>query len=286
MKIIYLILSFLFLQFNLQAQIPGTSFTSEEKKQLLEAVKNKKIVAIAENVHWIKEYKEDQYNISKLLIDSLGFDAIFIEVSNIQVNETLRENNFTSYQKIYKIATEMKIPVIGINTAFGFDIRIVINATKAFDSLFSKQLDQIFTLNNSNEAYYWYTMPLIELEKIKIELLELKPNKYTLATFPNVINDLIENINYISLKRTKGDRIRDSFMFAKIDNYLINNPNHKVVVIAHIKHLAKSEKIRRGNLGSLLQNEYGNKFFGISTEFEKGIVYTYTKEKKNGYQLF
>jgi hypothetical protein len=280
-KILFVIgcLFFMF-QTNLQAQISGTSFTNEEKKQLLEAVKNKKIVAIAENVHWIKEYKEDQYNISKLLIDSLGFDAIFIEVSNIQVNEDLRINEFKSYGKIYNIATEMKIPIIGINTAFGGDLRTVIEATQIKDSLFSKQLNKIFILNNSNEAYYWYKMPLNELEDLKNQVLKLSPNNYTFSAYPNVIKDLVENINYISLKRTRTDLIRDSFMFAKVNNYLRENPNHKVVVIAHSKHLAKSQKIRRQNLGVLLNEKYKNDYSAISTEFEKGIIYTWTKEKQ------
>jgi hypothetical protein len=280
MKIIYLILSFFFLQFNLKAQIAGTSFSNDEKKQLLEAVKNKKIVAIAENVHWIKEYKEDQCNISKLLIDSLGFNAIFIEASNIQVDEKLRINKFKSYEKTYKMASEMKIPIIGINTAFGEDIRIVIETTKKEDSLFSKQLNEIFILNNSNEAYYWYKMPLNELENLKNRVLKLSPNSYTLSAYPNVINDLIENINFITQRRTSTDHIRDSFMFAKIDNYLIKNPKHKVVVIAHIAHLAKNLKYFTYNLGNQLMKKYGNDYFAISTEFEKGIIYTYTKEKQ------
>ncbi|MFZ4798891.1 MAG: erythromycin esterase family protein [Bacteroidia bacterium] len=274
--------SCLFLMFhtNLQAQIAGTSFNNDEIKQLLEAVKNKKIVAIAENVHWIKEYKEDQYNISKLLIDSLGFDAIFIEASNIQVDEIIRKNNFKSYDKIYKMASEMKIPIIGINTAFGEDIRIVIEATKIKDSLFSKQLNEIFILNNTNESLYWFKMALNELEQIKKQVLELTPNNYTLATYPNVINDLIENINFIYQRRTRTDHIRDSFMFAKINNYLIKNPTHKVVVIAHIAHLAKNLKYFTYNLGNQLMKKYGNDYFAISTEFEKGIIYTYTKEKQ------
>lgn len=273
-------------QTDLQAQVAGTSFTNEEKKQLLEAVKNKKIVAIAENVHWIKEYKEDQYNISKLLIDSLGFDAIFIEVSNIQVNNDLRINEFKIYEKTYKLASEMKIPIIGINTAFGGDIRIIIEATKIKDSLFSHELNKIFILNNSNEAYYWYKMPLNELEDLKNQVLKLSPNNYTLSAYPNVINDLVENINYISLKRTRTDLIRDSFMFAKVNNYLLENPNHKVVVIAHSKHLAKSPKIRRQNLGVLLNEKYKNDYFVILTEFEKGIIYTSKEKQKQDTSFF
>lgn len=266
-------------QTNLQAQIAGTSFSNDEKKQLLEAVKTKKIVAIAENVHGIIEYKEDQYNISKLLIDSLGFDAIFIEVSNIQVNQTIWRNNFDNYGKIYHLAKEKKIPIIGINTAFGSDIRIVIETTKISDSLFSKRLNEIFIFNNSNESLYWFKMPLSELEQIKKQVILLTPNNYTLAIFPNVINDLIENVNWISLKRTKPT-IRDSFMFAKIDNYLTKNPTHKVVVIAHSGHLAKNLKYHTYNLGNQLQKKFTNNYYVISTEFKNRFIYTFNKTEQ------
>jgi hypothetical protein len=280
MRITLLLLFVLCFELCSIAQTTNPSFSNDEIKQILDGAKNKKIVGIAENVHWIKEYKNDQYQISKLLIDSLGYNAIFIEVSDIQVNNTMRLQDFKDYDKTYKLAKEMKLPIIGINTAFGEDIRILIEATKATDSLFSKQLDKIFVLNKSNEAYYWYKMPFNELEGLKTKVMVLTPNEYTLNNFPNVINDLIENINYIYLKRSRTDRIRDSFMFAKIDNYLIKKPNHKVIVIAHTMHLAKSSKIKRENLGSLLQKKYENDLFAISTEYEKGIVYTYTEEKQ------
>lgn len=209
----------------------------EKWGQLSEAIKHKKIVALGENLHGVKEYNSTKLELIKYLHEVLGFNVLAIE-SDVAKNY---------YGNLNKSAIS--------------------------DTTFLKEL---FTPPWHTEEYlelvkYVKSQPNLSIigfdveTKSSVEKLEASL-KIEIDTATK--NYLQFNKNYVQWREVNGNfpvttSQRDSTM-ADVLKWIIHElyPNEKIIISGHNNHIS-NKPIAGACMGELLKKEYGENYYSI-----------------------
>jgi len=207
------------------------------RNHLDEILKDKKIVALGENLHGVREYNSTKLELIKYLHEELGFNVLAIE-SDVAKNYfgNLNKSNIADTILLKELFTPpwhteehleivrylKKKPNLNI---IGFDVEVKI--------------------------------PVIEIaEKLNIEIDTLNPR---LELFQE---------NYSKWREVNGRyRVkigqRDSTM-AEVTKWIINElyKGEKIIISGHNSHISNKE-IQGACMGEILKKEYGNEYYSI-----------------------
>ncbi|MBC7425467.1 MAG: erythromycin esterase family protein [Bacteroidia bacterium] len=245
------------------------------------------IITIGEAVH----FNKTMYDLQLRIIDSLKVSNVFIENSYFTIKEILSDTSdtkyhFKDYSSLVRAIHNKGVNVIGMNPGYlkGNVLKFA-SILKSADTVLYENLNEIFRLDSFNEAYYWYRMSDSELTQLKLRLDTL--GKRISSRIPDFIFDegcyfIKKDLEYVYLKRTIGDKERDSIMFRIIMDH--NNSNKKSVVLAHNFHLTLNNNYK-SNLGHFLKSKFGNRMFSIGTDFYSGSYLTNNNYHSKEYEF-
>ena len=226
-----------FAQENRYVEIDSKSELQEKWNFLEEVVKDKRIVALGENLHGVKEYNATKLELIRYLHETLGFNVLAIEsdvarnyFGNLNKTDiadtTLLKELFTppwhteEHLEIVKyLKTKPDLNIIG------FDVETKISIGEIAEKL-NVEIDTSHTLTVSFQEQYQKWLEVNGRYRVK-----------------------------------RGQR--DSTM-AQIIDWIVNDlyPEEKIIISAHNNHISNKE-IKGACMGEILKKKYGNQYYSI-----------------------
>lgn len=216
------------------------SAPATEKWHFLEAaVKDKRIVALGESLHGVKEYNIFKLEIIKYLHEQMGFNVIAIE-SDLAMNfyGNIYRNQIPDTLLLEKLIT----PVWHTETHLH-----LIKYLKSKPNLKIIGFDLV-NLNAINEAS----------NELQIEKTDAIAHEEQLIAQYAAIKALYKNDQY-SL-----DIARDSIMAHNL-SWIINDlyPDEKIIISAANDHISQVQASKYGFMGKILSNAFEDQYFSI-----------------------
>lgn len=264
------------------------------------------IVSLGEASHGNKEFHEMKLDVFKQLVENEGFRAFALEAdfgASQVVNDYILNDIGSAREGLeaigfYIYMTEEMIELIewmhdyNENTSdklyfYGFDMQLFNHSKqRLLDYLaiiqpenLASLTEQLLPLRDDTEITSESAIQAqISVEAI-IADLQAKEEAYTALTNKRdyafaleYANSLLENIDLWSNPES-GNAIRDPYMAKKtewISNFEKSEGRNRLFICGHNGHIAKSEQmLNMKNMGTLISETYGERYFAIGTEFHK-----------------
>ncbi len=272
---------------------------------LIEAIGDKKIIAIGEDTHGTSEYYKLREAITKKLILEKGFNTVILEspyddiellTKNLEkdpLNKLMQKHLFSIYQ-----TEEMKsfLDWYALNNKNGsIKFKGSDDSFWVLEELLEKELPSIKdeVLNTLIRAFK-KAIQRSRKSSIKNEIknnvavyesivaIEQYLNEKDLHTLDSkevLFNGKNTYINYKHLLEGKAIQSRDEVMADRIA-YLAKDPNTKIIIWAHNAHISNTVIIDNeiGIMGRDLKKEFGNNYLSIGLSSLSGD-YSYMKNR-------
>lgn len=284
---------------------------------LLEAVGEKRIVALGEDTHGTAEYYELRDLITRRLIKEKGFNVVILEnphedmmalqqgLRKIKLDTLMRRHLFSIYQtrqmkdflqwfkKYSKNRKELKLTGCDDSYRELLPLALVKEIRRYGDKELNK-LCQTFLLRQTLDVTgYYKRFPLSNRDSLPDEmayglgtyrLLENIDSLYSRQAIKNpAIKELIFHAKtaYVFYERfaRKARVSRDEIMGDRI-NYYAADPKAKIIVWAHSGHIAKYAWLNNelGLMGATVQKMYPSDYLAIGMSSSEGS-YSYIKNR-------
>lgn len=253
--------------------IPDSSF--EDIDFLNEIVKEKEILALGEVTHGTREiygYKDRliRYLVSKMNYKSIAFEAdnggleILDNYINGKIDNTSMSPNYKSLLQWLKAYNKTKSEQDKVHI-YGLE-------TREFNTAIDRLLGMYKDISQRDKGV------LLEIKNTQFD----KIGKESLANFRMVCTRLPDNLqtkmliqlidNYRNFTGTGKIGVRDRFMAENAIAIKENSNNRKLIIWAHNGHVAKTSLYGKSAMGEYLDEKYGDKYYVVATDINKGNV--------------
>jgi erythromycin esterase len=243
---------------------------------LKDIIKDKEIIALGEVTHGTKEVFDYKARLIRYMVTNLNYKNIAFEADHN------RMEYFDSYingkMDSTGIRSDYKAILIWLkqyNKSQSVQNKVHIYGLELRD--FGPAVDKILATNNG------ITQPDKDvLLKIKTTAFD-NIDKETLAKFRKICTQLPSDLHnkmliqlidnyfkFISLSSKIG--VRDAFMAKNAVAIKESTADKKLIIWAHNGHVAKTSLYNKPAMGEFLAKEYGNKYYVIATDINKGYV--------------
>lgn len=248
---------------------------------------NVKIVALGEATHGNKEFQELKLELFKVLVKNNNYKVFVLEADFgecLYINDYIHGNS--------KLSLDEVLNKFSFNIYHTNQIKDLIKWMKSYNDSLSEN-DKVsfygFDLQNPEKGveYIINNLKGVDTEKLNVLVGKIKLSdenvresiEYlkTLSSEDKLINYAISNIlnsyeyyektdfnDYVSLNSNRDALMKENITW--IYNYENNKGNNKIMISGHNGHISKYE-INYTNMGSLLKNEYDNKYYVVGTDY-------------------
>jgi len=274
---------------------------------LVDSVFNEsKLIGIGECTHGTSEFTPMRYRIFKYLVETKGFNTIFIEADysaclrlnryingeNDNVDKAILElryfawtteemKRFVEWMRDFNHNSNNKIQIVGCDMQSISDDKI--------------EIDRIMGVKNHTDSLpdFFHTLkhPYQDTSAARQALNDwnIFYNNYLIGVEPNnsfLINTTINQFLQHKLNRSYQYNYRDSCMAINILSYLDRNPNSKGIWMAHNSHISKTRYDYPTNFsyktsGQFLSKKLGKEYLSIAQTTNYGYfnAWKYIKKK-------
>lgn len=253
--------------------IPDSSF--DDIDFLNEIVKEKEIIALGEVTHGTKEVYAYKDRLIRYLVSDLNYKDIVFEADNTgleilddyingKIDSAAMSPNYKSLLKWLRAYNKTKIEQDKVHL-YGLEIR-------EFNASIDKALRLYKDINQQDKE------TLVEIKNTQFD----KISKESLADFRMVCTRLPDNLhskmliqlidNYHNFIGRGKIGFRDKFMAENAIALKESTNNRKLIIWAHNGHVAKTSLYGKPAMGEYLDKKYGDKYYVVATDINKGNV--------------
>jgi erythromycin esterase len=262
--------------------IPDSSF--DDIDFLNEIVKEKEIIALGEVTHGTREVYAYKDRLIRYLVSNLNYKNIAFEADNTgleildnyingKIDSAAMSPNYKSLLKWLRAYNKTKNEQNKVHI-YGLEIR-------EFNPAIDKILGLYKDINQPDKEI------LLEIKNTQFD----KISKKSLANFRIVCTRLPDNLhnkmliqlidNYHNFIGTGKIGFRDEFMAENAIAIKESTNNRKLIIWAHNGHVAKTSLYSKPAMGEYLDKKYGDKYYVVATDINKGNVTVRKSVEKN-----
>lgn len=301
--------------------IPIATFQPDSNFQdiyfLKKTLENKNIIGLGEATHGTHEFFKYKDRLIRFLVTNLNFKAIAFEsdfASLISLNSYINgRTDKMTFSGGFPVSSETRAMIKWLRAynstkTEAQKVQIYGLEARGFNNVSKLLLDSLPNLADTNKEL------LLKFKNTAFNLLTRKDIEELRLIIPSLYESVRNQKSfsvhtyYIRLLEQKVVEyfaphfsVRDKHMFESASWIYENTPNKKLIIWAHNGHLAKSNIFKQAPLGKQLNQEYGDKYYVIATDFNHGETGVYVQKDKewiyqdvyypevlktNGYEFF
>jgi erythromycin esterase-like protein len=253
---------------------PDSSFTDIDF--LSKTLSPKEIIALGEVTHGTKEvyaYKDRliRYLVSNLNYKTIAFEADYrgLEIIDDYINGTIDSTAMSSnYKPLFQWLKEYNKTQSEQNKVHVYGLEI-----REFSSAIDRILDSNKDINQPDREVL-LKIKKTQFDKIEKESLDnfrMVCTRLPKNLYSKMLIQLIDNYyNFIGINSKIG--FRDKYMAENLIAIKESTNDKKLIIWAHNGHVAKTSLYNNPPMGEYLHKDYGDKYYVIATDINKGNV--------------